>query len=132
MVQTSNELEFELSASAAAKKTHPEDLCVGDDVAVAEQVLQFPSYCWDECNSMFESKEQPVRISFQSLDPFEAYKVTALCLPFVMVTNRQEKAKVFDLRLTRLFRLSASFAESFRKQKKKKVKAKSKKKRKKR
>jgi hypothetical protein len=94
----------------ASRTVHPEDLAIGDSVAVAEVSCQLPTYLW--CGSDFSlTRVHKVNVPFIPAGEFELYKVISVCLPFVLCEQTSGKHSVLDLRLVRLFRLNEAFAK---------------------
>lgn len=102
-------------AGQAARKIHAEDICVGDWLAVSDVTHEFASFLWDGLDSFETKKEELIRINYLAHDDFDIYRVKAICLPFVYTKNSKKKNRVFDLRLTNLFRLTEQFASEFKK-----------------
>ncbi len=129
------------SLSAVARKLHPEDIEINDNVAVSETLCQYPSYLWQCVDTTRLPPEQPVRLTYLPYS-CEIYSVKAVCLPFVLCRSQDKKHKVFDIRQDQLSRVTQDFADKVRaaikedesalksKQSKKNLKAKSKKKKK--
>jgi hypothetical protein len=99
----------------AVKRLHPEDILVGDDVAVADVVREFPSFFWCGSDSMVHPREELVRLRFQGDETFKVWSVKNVCLPFVLVENEDRQGRVLDVRLVQLVKLDPQFARDARK-----------------
>ena len=111
----------------AVKTLAPEDVQVGEYVAVTSETVEFPAHLLD-CG--FQSQSEPVRMRFLPYrnvgDPL---KVLAVCLPFVVVKKVEQKsATKLDLRQCALARLGKDYVKAVRKSKRTKVKTKKKRK----
>lgn len=96
------------ATSGLAKGLAPEEVRVGDFVAVLHEVYEFPSFFWD-CDSQLSSREEIVRMLFTPDFAGEPLEVRAVCLPFVMVKPMKGKPWQVDVRRKRLARLDAQY-----------------------
>ena len=95
-----------------AKELHPEDIEIGDYVAISKSVYQYPSYLWHHDYASLPPHE-PVNVTLLSYSVVPL-KVEAICVPFVLCRCPDEKTQCLDLRQTQLFRLTQEFAEAMR------------------
>jgi hypothetical protein len=102
--------ENTLAASVAG-----EDLCVGDDVAILNEIHEFPSFFWSGCETSVAPHE-PVRIQSMARDAGTPLRVQAVCLPFVFLKTPIGKPRTVDIRRVQLVRLDASYARLVRKE----------------
>ena len=114
---------------ATARTIAPEDIQVGDNVALLQVGFEFPTFLWnDSCHD----RDTPVRISFRPHQSIgEPLKVLAVCLPFIVVSNTYQRRFAVDIRACRLGRLNADYVRAYKpnntkKKKKKRKKGKSK------
>lgn len=101
--------EIKLAASVAG-----EDLCVGDDVAILNQILEFPSFLWDY-DAAILSPHEWVRIPRAARGAGTPFRVRAICLPFVFLKAPNGKSRTVDIRQVQLVRLDKSYAKLVRK-----------------
>jgi hypothetical protein len=93
-----------LAASVA-----PEDLKLGEYVAILNEVIELPSFLW--LDSPATTREEPVRIRRIPPSSGVPYKVKAICLPFVFVKDPNGRAETIDVRRAQLARLNDHYAE---------------------
>lgn len=98
------------TATTFVRTLAPEDIGVGDFVALSSIVYQFPSYLWSaDCHLLPPSK--PVRIEFLPLEPGVIWQVKAVCIPFVYGRSFDDASKILDVRQCKLVRISDDFSE---------------------
>jgi hypothetical protein len=96
--------------SALAKSLAPEEVRVGDFVAVLHVTYELPSFYW--CAESFRIPyDQPVRLQLLPSDTESPLKVRSICLPFVLVKSSDGSHRTLDMRRHRLARLSRRFAK---------------------
>lgn len=122
MSHASEQFETVTEISGAARQLHPEDISVGDDVAVSASIREYPSFWWCGSDSIVHPREQLVRIRYRNDGDFHAWSVKNICLPFVLVEDENEKCRVLDLRMVQLYKLESEFAAAVRKRTAKKKK----------
>jgi hypothetical protein len=115
----SQEVELETAEgqtldSRLARVVSGEDLNIGDDVAVLNESIEFPSCFWD-CDFGALSPYEPVRVRYSSRNPGVPYRVEAICLPFVFLKSPDKTHRTIDTRLVQLVRLSGEYARCVRK-----------------
>lgn len=96
---------------ALAKPLAPEDVRLGDFVAVLSCTVQWPSWLWN-CGSAWDGARSEV-VRTDCLPPSEQQtplKVLAACLPFVLVKDPGGDVQTLDLRQVRLARLDEPYA----------------------
>jgi hypothetical protein len=90
--------EFELS-----KRLAPEDVLIGQFIAVFSAThVRYP-YSWDASDF---KPPQPMRYTCLECADGEPLLVVAVCLPFVMVIDREGDQRTIDLRQQSLVQLS--------------------------
>ncbi len=88
----------------------PEDLRRGDFVALLSEIIELPSFLWDE--SPASGRDELVRISRLPTEDRAPLKIKAICLPFVFVKLPDGKFQTIDVRLARLARLDRAYAKA--------------------
>ncbi len=94
-----------------AKSLAPEDVRVGQYVAVLRVTYEVPSYVWDGCDS-FGERNELVRLAMVPDEPAEPLKVKAVCLPFVLVRSSSGHVRGLDVRRFHLARLDDTYART--------------------
>lgn len=90
-----------------AKPLAPEDLRVGDCVAVLDEEHEWAAASW-YCDPPLGA-EPVIRVRMRPSDPVGPLRVIAACLPFVFAKPLRGDPITLDLRGVRLARLDASF-----------------------
>ena len=108
------QLESTASQLSVARPLHPEDITVGDHVALSQVAYQYPSFCWFGADLAVVSAERPVRMTYLPLGNHDAMKIASLCLPFVLCELSDGTHVVHDTRQVELVRLNTEFAASVR------------------
>jgi hypothetical protein len=96
------------AASSAARTVAAEDLQRGDYVAIAAEIVEFPSHLWSDTAHSLRPDEL-VRIAFRA--DGMPLKVKAICLPFILAKEPGGQARILDSRAHRLVRLGRDFAK---------------------
>lgn len=109
-IQTSHK---NLSDSTLARSVAAEDLRVGDDVTLLEQIFEYPTFLWHG-DSQLERRDEPVRIMWTAPSGGRPLRVKSICLPFVLVKEVDGSSDVIDVRTVRMARLSDGFAQATR------------------
>jgi hypothetical protein len=105
--------QTERAEPTACRAVHPEDLAVGEYVAVLQQRYQLGTYVWCGVDPHQFPPNEPVELTFRGT--FEALlEVKEICFPFVLCTDYDSNVVVLDTRSTQLGRLSASFADGYK------------------
>lgn len=94
----------------ASKRLHPEDLKIGDDVAVSQTYHELATYCWCILDSFQHPPDELIRLSFMDQGDHHPQKVKSICLPYVLCQKSDGKHIVHDLRQLQLTRLDSKFA----------------------
>lgn len=94
-----------------AKLLAPEDLRVGDYVALLYVVREVPSFWWCDGTSAIGPNE-PVRIAFMLSNGGVPHRVRSVCLPFVLVKTPSGRSRNLDVRRYRLARLDRAHARA--------------------
>lgn len=98
-----------ISRTRAAKSIAPEDLKVGEFVAILSRTYQYPSYLWFSHDG--DDRYETVKLRFlPHKNAGEPMKVKAICLPFVLVQLASKKSETIDVRQCQLARLDKQFA----------------------
>jgi hypothetical protein len=100
--------------SALACVVAPEDVAVGDFIALLNEVAEVPSFYWP-CADWRLPHDQPVRIRFMPREAGLPLKVKSLCLPFVLVKHPAGEMRTLDVRQCQLARLDRKYAVAARK-----------------
>lgn len=111
----SGQPEVEESQLKVSKKLHPEDIAIGDDVAISEVAYQYASFHWFGVDSTVLPPHEVVQLTFNPGDMNEPLVIRSVCLPFVLCQQVDETHVVLDLRRTQLVRLDPFFARTVRK-----------------
>lgn len=106
------------TAMTSVRTLHPEDICVGDNVAIMSRSVQVPTFMWCNFDTSMTPMEKPVRMTFLPDGEQEALRVSDVCLPFIICDTYDNKHVFIDLRQTQLARLDAAFAKADRKARK--------------
>ena len=88
----------------------PEDVRVGDYVAITQLVVELPSFFWDD--SATRDPSDPVRMPWIPGDGGLPRRVVDVCLPFVFVEEPDGRHCTLDMRRHRLARLSKRYARA--------------------
>lgn len=104
--KTENKFDSELTVS---KKLHPEDIVIGDAVAVSETVYQYISFSWCGVDTTRLPPEEVVKVPCLSHDASPLI-VQSVCLPYVLCKKFDGKHLIVDVRQNQLVRLNKAFA----------------------
>lgn len=99
-----------LAEMTVAKPLHPEDIAVGDDVAILFTSSQYPTFNWYGFDTSILPIEQPIAITYLPYGDQEALVVQQICLPFVLCKTFDDRHRYLDVRQFQLARLDKSFA----------------------
>ncbi|MBX7166831.1 MAG: hypothetical protein K1X74_10910 [Pirellulales bacterium] len=105
---TTRPLHTECSFLAAS--IAPEDLRRGDFVAVLSEIVELPSFLWND--TWPSGRDELVRLRCLPAEGRIPQKVKAVCLPFVFVKLPCGKFQTIDIRLTKLVRLEEEYART--------------------
>lgn len=95
-----------------AKTLAPEDVRVGDDVAVLDQEWEWPAhYCYDDPPL---GAGPVVRVRLRPHEASPPLRVVAVCLPYVFVEPPRGDAVTLDARSVRFVRLDRRYAKRVR------------------
>ncbi len=103
---------------SVARPLHPEDLAIGDNVAILHTSSQFPTFNWCGFDTTMLPIEQPVKITYLPYDDYEALQVKKICLPFVICKTFEGRHRYLDIRQVQLARLDEGYANADRKARK--------------
>ncbi|MEM7456972.1 MAG: hypothetical protein AAF456_21690 [Planctomycetota bacterium] len=93
-----------------ARMTAPEDVRVGDYIALLTETCQYPTFFWNTLDNNVLPPEDPVLIKYKPHPDDGPYKVLSVCLPFVFVEQPNGCTRIFDVRQCELARVSDDFA----------------------
>ena len=96
-----------------AKTLAPEEVRVGDFVAVLQEEYEYPEFMWS-CDTSY-NQDAIVRVRLRPGAPCDPLRVKAVCLPFVLVKPPKGRARTLDVRAVRRARLDPSYAKFARK-----------------
>jgi hypothetical protein len=94
-----------LPSCEIAKTLAPEDIQVGDMIAVLSASREIRPQYWNSIPGM-ENR----RVSYIPTDGGAPQRVKAICLPFVFVKHPSGHVKPLDIRLCEIARLSPTYA----------------------
>lgn len=97
------------ATATVSKPLAPEDVCAGDIVTVLSTITELPSFMWCADPSTLPADEL-VRVRHIPKDSGIPLKVTAVCLPFVLVRHPHGKPRIVDVRQSQLARLTQPYA----------------------
>ncbi len=110
------------SITKIAKPIAPEDIRVGDYLALLEITLQYGSFNWCMADPITLPPSEPVSITWQGHFGGMPLKVKSICLPFLLVKSPHGEMASLDVRHCRLARISSEYGRVARKAFKKKKK----------
>lgn len=102
------------TALTTVRRLPPEDIRVGDDVALYEITYQVPSFLWCGADPVTLPTDRPVQLTYMACDNPTPLKVKGVCLPFVLCEAIDEVHHVYDVRQVQLVRLDERFASLVR------------------
>ena len=95
--------------STLAKVLAPEDVRIGDYVALLHVVCELPSFWW--CDGISAMRpDEPVRVPFLVENGGIPLEVRSVCLPFILVKTPIGELRNLDVRRYRLARLDRGYA----------------------
>jgi hypothetical protein len=97
-------------ASSIAATVAPEDLRVGDFCAILSEIIELPSFLWDE--TLPSARGELVRMRRLPTEERAPLKVKAICLPFVFVKSPTGQFQTIDVRLANLVRLERGYVKT--------------------
>jgi hypothetical protein len=104
-----SESTLQRDETSLAKALAPEEIRRGDFVTPLFVVSEWPSWYWDDDDAL-HPRDELIRIRSTPCDEATPLKVTAICLPFVLVETPAGEGKTLDVRRLRLARLDRTFA----------------------
>lgn len=113
MMQTKTETAD--ASLKVAKRLHPEDLQLGDFVAISEFSCEYLPFLWDGVDPIRLPPDKPVRLKFLACDDHQAQEVKSVCLPFVLCQQTDGSHIIHDVRSVQLTRLDSEYAKAVRK-----------------
>ena len=111
---TRDKSELESNGLQVARRLHPEDLKVGDDIVITEVSHQYGTFAWCGLNSFEFPADEVVTLTYLAIDSHFPQKVVSICLPFLLCEQVDSKHVIHDVRSVQLARLESGFAEAAR------------------
>jgi hypothetical protein len=96
--------------NSLAAQVAPEDLRRGDYVAVLSEIVELPSFLWND--ALPGGQDELVRLRRLPTGDRAPLKVEAICLPFVFVKQPCGQFQTIDARLASLVRLEKDYART--------------------
>ena len=96
--------------TTVAASVAPEDLKIGDFVAVLNEVIEYPSFFWFDLDAT--NRDELVRIRYIPSGSGMPLKVKAICLPFVFVKPPIGQSETVDIRKVQLVRLNERYGKT--------------------
>ena len=94
-----------------SRLVHPEDLVVGDRVAISSVTYELPTYHWCGADSFQFPPGELVRLTLKANDGHYPMTIKSICLPYVLCKRIDKQHAVYDLRQLQLTRLDREFAD---------------------
>ncbi len=107
-------LQQEFPQLVASRTVSPEDLAVGDYIAITRYVIEAPSFFWC-CDETIRQREELAQIWLMPKDIQPPMKVLEVCLPFVLTKTVDRRHKLLDLRMLQLVRVDPRYGRKVRK-----------------
>lgn len=105
-----NTNRISIEPTRVSSSVAPEDLRRGDFVAVLNEVVELPSYLWED--AFTNSAERLVRVQLWASGGGDVLKIKAICLPFIFVKSARGGPQTVDVRRVQLVRLSKRYAKT--------------------
>lgn len=96
--------------SSVAAMIAPEDLRRGDYIAVLSEIIELPSFLWNE--TIPSGRSELVRVRRLPTEDRAPLKIKAICLPFIFVKLPSGTFETIDVRLASLVRLERRYAKA--------------------
>lgn len=110
MADSLSQPDIKRERTSLAKSLAPEDVHVGDYVAVLHETYDFPSFFWCEDPALEDrSKTVIIRVVPREGNG-QPLRVKAICLPFVLVKHPRKGTFSIDVRCQQLARLDPTYA----------------------
>ena len=123
-------MEAVISKTRTTRTIAPEDIRVGEHVAILKVSYEYLSFLW--CFDSTGDKSTPVRVTFLPFqDVGQPLKVLAVCLPFVVVSRSNSRKFSIDVRACQIGRVHEDYVAAMKPDKKPEKKKKERKKKKK-
>jgi len=97
----------------------PEDLVVGDDVAISAMTYQLGTFVWCDIDSFQFPPDELIQLTFLANDDHQPQKIKSICLPFVLCQKINKKHVVYDFRQLQLKKRDSGKKKSKKKRKRK-------------
>ena len=109
-----NKTELAESGLQSARRIHPEDLVVGDDIAITEVSYQYGTFAWCALDTFKYPADEVITLTYRPTEDHFPQKVVSICLPFLLCEKIDGKHIIHDVRSLQLTRLESGFAKSAR------------------
>lgn len=96
-------------AASLAKPLAPEDVRLGDYVAILDEEYEYPAIVW-YCEPPMGREQELIRVRVRPSETGGPLRVIDACLPFVFVKPPKGEGRTLDLRAVRLARLNRDYA----------------------
>ena len=96
--------------SSLAAIVAPEDLHRGDFVGVLSEIVELPSFLWND--TLPTGRDELIRLRCLPTTDRAPRKIKAICLPFIFVKSPKGEFQTIDVRLASLVRLDKSYAKT--------------------
>lgn len=110
--------------ATATRAISPEDLTSGDYVSILRRSLEIPSIF--TCREVVGDPEHSFRVTWIPCESKPPYRVSEVCLPFILVKTYDGNYLQLDVRTVQLGRLSPEYARRARRLHRKQANANSK------
>ena len=98
----------------SARRIHPEDLVVGDDIALTEVSHQYGTFAWYSLDTFKYPADEVITLTYRPSGDHFPQKVVSICLPFLLCELVTGKHVIHDVRTVQLTRLQSGFAKAAR------------------
>jgi len=109
-----NTTELSQSGLKSARRIHPEDLVVGDDIAITEVSYQYGTFAWCALDTFKYPADEVITLTYRATDDHFPQKIVSICLPFLLCELVDGKHMIHDVRTLQLARLESGFASAAR------------------
>ena len=109
-----NKTELEESGLQSARRIHPEDLMIGDDIAITEVSYQYGTFAWCALDTFKYPADEVITLTYRATGDHFPQRVVSICLPFLLCEKIDGKHIIHDVRTLQLTRLESGFANAAR------------------
>ena len=111
---TRDKTELKPDGLQVARRLHPEDLKVGDDIVITEVSHQFGTFGWCGLDSFQYPADEVITLTYLATGNHFPQKVVAICLPFLLCEQVDSTHIIHDVRSLQFARLESGFAKAAR------------------